>query len=238
MAKSLFGRYIKYLGENVDFELENMVFKSLPRGNNLVYLDVGCFDGSKTIKRAGKIGTKRIIGIDVLPSIVKGARKKGIKMVTCDLNKKWPLGSSSVDCITATEVVEHLVDIDNFFSEARRVLKPGGRLIITTDNLAGYQNIFALLIGNQPYTGPYLSKVYPIGHRPNAEFYKVSYFREMNPHLNVMTSKALEQLLTFYKFKIVVVKGAGFYPFPKPVSSVFSQIDKRHAAHIFMVGEK
>lgn len=233
MSSNFFGDYIKFLGESVDSDLEDMVLESLPSGKNISYLDVGCYDGTKTLVRANKIGTKKIIGIDVLAGSTKIARKKGLKVIFCDLNKKWPLRNKSVDCITATEVIEHLVDEDNFFSEVKRVLSPGGRIIITTDNLAGYHNIFALIVGNQPYSGPYISKVYPIGHRPHAKFYKPSLKERMNPHLNVMTARALRQLLTFYGFKIIKQGGAGMYPLPPFIAKLTSKLDKNHASHMF-----
>ena len=142
---SNFGKYIEYLGRCVDNDLEKMVLKFLPKGKNIKYLDIGCFDGVKTLKRAGYIGTKYISGIDLPTPGAKMAEKNGVKVIYSDLDKKWPLADKSVDCITATEVIEHSVDVDNFLSEIKRILKPNGRLIITTDNLAGYHNIFALI---------------------------------------------------------------------------------------------
>lgn len=235
---SLFGNYIKYLGNKVDQDIEDKVSKYLPKGKNKVYLDCGCDDGTKTLSRGKTIGTKHIIGLETEPTRAKRAAKNGVKVKVADLNKIWPIESGRVDCITATEVVEHLIDEDNFFAEAYRVLRKKGRIIISTDNLSAYHNIFALIVGNQPYTGPYLSKVYPIGHRPHAKFYQGNMNKTMYPHLNVMTSRALDQLLTFYGFKVRKMLGAGFYPFPPPLSELLSMIDKRHASHCIAIAEK
>ena len=43
-----------------------------------------------------------------------------------------PLRTGSVDAITCLQVVEHLWDLRGFLRESRRVLRPGGELIITT----------------------------------------------------------------------------------------------------------
>ena len=132
--------------------------------------------------------------------------------------------------------MEHLSDLDNFFSESKRILKPGGKIIISTENLAGYHNIFALLMGDQPYTGPYLSKAFPVGHKPCSKFYQgknIAY-----PHLNVMTTKALRQLLSRYGFKVKGISGIGFYPLPPFLASLLASFDKYHASYCVVVAEK
>lgn len=48
-------------------------------------------------------------------------------------------------------VIEHLFDTDNFVSESFRILKPGGYTIVSTVNLASWHNIFALILGYQPF---------------------------------------------------------------------------------------
>lgn len=231
MSNSLLGNYLQYLGDSVDKRLEEILLDLLPRSEKISYLDVGCYDGKKTLERAKKIGTNKIIGVD-LPTIgATKALKRGVKVIFGDLDEKWPIRSNSVDCITATEVIEHLVDVDNFFKEIKRILKPGGKVIITTDNLASYHNILALLLGNQPYTGPFLSKKYPIGHRPNAKYYSNKAYSQMRPHLNVMTAKALKQLLTFYGFSILKQDGAGMYPLPPFVARITASVFRNHASH-------
>lgn len=43
-----------------------------------------------------------------------------------------PLRTRSVDAITCLQVVEHLWDLRGFLRECRRVLRPGGELVVTT----------------------------------------------------------------------------------------------------------
>ena len=52
------------------------------------------------------------------------------------------------DVIVASEIMEHILDLDRFFSEIKRVLKKDGKLIITTPNMCRTFNIFALIYGN------------------------------------------------------------------------------------------
>lgn len=232
----IFSSYINYLGKKAELRIENALLSFLPKGKNITYLDCGCDDGEKTITRAKKIGTKKILGFENIPERVRLARKKGVKVYTCDLNKKWPLKDLSIDYITATEVIEHLIDLDNFFAESKRVLRKGGKIIISTENLAAYHNIIALIIGNQPYTGPYLSKLYSIGHRPCGKYYQKEL--PMDPHINVMTAKALKQLLAAYGFKLEGMSPIGFYPFPPPFFKLLAQIDKNHASYVVVKASK
>lgn len=232
---STLSRYINYLGEKNEELIEQLVLESLPKGEKLVYLDLGCGDGAKTIVRASYIGTGDVTGIENDKNLLSAAKNGGIKTCRVDINLPWPIDDFSVDCITATEVVEHLSDLDNFFSESRRVLKPGGRIIISTENLAGYHNILALLMGNQPYTGPYLSKFFPVGHRPCSKFYQGK--STAYPHLNVMTTKALRQLLGKYGFNVKKISGIGFYPLLPFLAKILAGFDKYHASYCVMVAE-
>ena len=45
-----------------------------------------------------------------------------------------PVGDASVDVVVSAQTVEHLWDQDAFVAECARVLRPGGRLLVTTPN--------------------------------------------------------------------------------------------------------
>lgn len=52
------------------------------------------------------------------------------------------------DVVLATEIIEHILDLDKFHSEINRVLKDDGKLIITTPNVARPFNIISLIAGS------------------------------------------------------------------------------------------
>ena len=73
-----------------------------------------------------------------------------IKTIQCDLNEGFPVEAASFDVVTAGEIIEHVIDESAFLQECRRVLKPGGRLIVTTPNLSFLANRFLVLFGRMP----------------------------------------------------------------------------------------
>jgi 2-polyprenyl-3-methyl-5-hydroxy-6-metoxy-1,4-benzoquinol methylase len=52
--------------------------------------------------------------------------------------------------VFAGEIIEHLVDTRRFLDELHRVLRPGGIAVITTPNLASFENRVRLLFGVYP----------------------------------------------------------------------------------------
>jgi SAM-dependent methyltransferase len=53
----------------------------------------------------------------------------------------WPLEDASVDLVLSTEVLEHVLDPAAFLAEARRVLRPGARLLLTVPFAARWHYI-------------------------------------------------------------------------------------------------
>ena len=268
---NLFSRYIEFLGRRTESEIEMAVASFLPRNSKIKFLDCGSDNGIKTINRANIIGTSHVWGIERVKERVKLARKNNLKVYTTNLNRVFLFENDSINCITATEVIEHLRDVDNFLSECKRVLKKDGSVIISTENLAGWQNVFSLILGNQPYTGPYLSKFFSVVDRPSGKFYNCSrkitllsvnelncfelaegvaedtmglpmvvhkHSLPMDPHLNVMTRKALVRLLKMYGFSRIESVGIGFLPLPYPLSWVMSYVDKNHASYVVVKAVK
>jgi len=71
---------------------------------------------------------------------------------------------ASFDVVHANPVIEHVFDLDRFVSEIKRVLAPGGRAIICTENLASWHNVAALFLGFQPFSTTNISETRPIGN--------------------------------------------------------------------------
>ena len=80
---------------------------------------------------------------------INEAKKKGIKCIFQDLEKRWKLNSEMFDFVVLADVLEHLFNYDFVIKEAKRVLKKGGTIIITTPNLASLRNRIKLFMGKQ-----------------------------------------------------------------------------------------
>jgi 2-polyprenyl-3-methyl-5-hydroxy-6-metoxy-1,4-benzoquinol methylase len=61
-----------------------------------------------------------------------------------------PFEDARFAAVFAGEIIEHLVDTRRFLEELHRVLRPGGLLVVTTPNLASFENRIRLLFGVYP----------------------------------------------------------------------------------------
>ena len=62
-----------------------------------------------------------------------------------------PLEQGSVEFVYALEIVEHLISPTHLFSEAFRICKPGGHMVVATPNITRIGNVFKLLSGRSNY---------------------------------------------------------------------------------------
>lgn len=71
-----------------------------------------------------------VVATDIAPGMVEVTKKHGIEAHVCDA-EKLPFGNASFDTVLAAEVLFYLDNPDNFLAEAHRVLRPGGRLLLS-----------------------------------------------------------------------------------------------------------
>lgn len=113
-------------------------------------LDVGCTDGfmSMLFKDMGLY----TIGVDASKSAIASAQGRCDEAYVANLDgQPLPLEDGRVDLIWAGEIIEHLFSTENFLRELLRVSVPGGRLILSTPNLASWINRIVLPMGLQPF---------------------------------------------------------------------------------------
>jgi SAM-dependent methyltransferase len=78
----------------------------------------------------------------------------GDHFVYADLSRTLPWPSSSFDAIVSTEGIEHLENRFEFLREAHRVLKPEGRLLLTTPNIASLRSRVRFLFSSFYHKDP------------------------------------------------------------------------------------
>jgi malonyl-CoA O-methyltransferase len=99
----------------------------------LAVLDLGCGTGRHALwlAAAGAIVT----AVDFSEGMLAEAKKKpgadGVRWLVHDLHQRLPFADGAFDLVVSGLVLEHLREINGFFAEARRVLKPGGRAVIS-----------------------------------------------------------------------------------------------------------
>jgi SAM-dependent methyltransferase len=81
-----------------------------------------------------------------------GARAACRGLAQTDVRGGLPFRDASFGLVVASEVIEHLGDGGPFLRECRRVLRPGGILLLTTPNLWDVRRLVKPLVG-QPWSG-------------------------------------------------------------------------------------
>ncbi|MDQ8701197.1 class I SAM-dependent methyltransferase [Streptomyces sp. LHD-70] len=175
-----------------------------------VVLDVGCGDGTAARTAAPLLAGHRVIGVDWSQDALRRARTHLSDVVRGELTDGGlPLASGSADAVLFSEVVEHLVDPDSAMDELRRVLRPGGHLMLSTPNLAAWYNRALLLAGVQPVFSEVSLR--GIHGRPGTE---------VVGHLRLYTARALREFLTASGFRVVRMAGAPFHGVPRPLRAL------------------
>lgn len=95
----------------------------------IAILDMGCGDCC-TLDFLAALGFTNLHGIDLHLKAAPVSRP--YQLFEGDL-MRTPFANASYDVLTSISVIEHGVDLNAFFREAGRLLKPGGLLFVTTD---------------------------------------------------------------------------------------------------------
>ena len=199
-------------------------------------LDLGCDDGAVMLERVkDKIETPLIYGLDVSKQKVALAKKRGIKAEVANLEHPFPYANNSFDLVTANQIIEHLVNVDGFLQNIHRVLKPGGYLILSTENLSSWHNIAALLLGWQAFS-QHLSREKNVGNP--LRFFNYSKSRSEDLHVRIFTPRGLREIVEVHRLVVERTFSAGYYPFLPPASRLFSAIDRTHSVYIGVKARK
>ena len=153
-------------------------------------LDVGCGEGwfASELARAGA----RVVGIDVACEPLRRARERdpGLDLRLTDAGGPWPVEDASCDAVWAGETLEHIADTAGWLSEARRVLAPGGRLLLSTP-AHGRLRVLWLACSRRAFD---------------------AHFDPLADHLRFYTRSGLTRLLGEFGFQEVSVRAAAGPP--------------------------
>jgi len=148
-------------------------------------LDLGCGAGQFTTLLADT--GAQAVGADVAEAALARARavdpRLDLRLVPVD--GPLPLEDNAFDLVWSSEVIEHVADTARWLSEVRRVLAPGGRLLLTTP---AHGRLQVALGGIERMSDP------------------------LGDHLHLYTRRSLQGLLKQFGFDQVSVRPAGGAP--------------------------
>ncbi|NLD98321.1 MAG: class I SAM-dependent methyltransferase [Fibrobacter sp.] len=183
------------------------------RDEPVTILDIGCGKGDDLINVRNAISSQcKLYGIESYEEYQNECKKKGIETASVNIERDvFPFETAFFDIVIINQVLEHTKDIFFILSEISRILKPDGVLIVGVPNLATWHDRLILLLGQQP-----------------------SGIKVPGPHVRGYTIPGLTRFLTLDGyFKIVSIKGSGFYPFPIPVACLLARMFPSLATSIF-----
>lgn len=120
----------------VAWPIESAVLDRHAIGDARSILDLACGPGAVTRRIASKVPNARVVGVDLNPLLLDRAerdrRRDGddrVRFVEADC-RRLPFADDTFDFVYARFLFQHLADPADALLEARRVLRPGGRLLI------------------------------------------------------------------------------------------------------------
>lgn len=108
-------------------------------------LDLGC--GECVFAAALLAAGANVTAADVAREPLRRAREAhpGLETVLLESESEWDLPDAAFDVVWAGEVIEHVADTAGWLSELRRVLRSGGRLLLSTPSLGAPQLLAAAI---------------------------------------------------------------------------------------------
>lgn len=126
-------------------EIEALASRDIP--DEGLGLDLGCGDGILTNILLERIGSRRLIGIDLDPLETQAAKRFPFyeRIHTCSADA-IPELDASVDFVISNSVLEHIPPLAGTISEVGRLLRPGGRFFFTVPGPGFHANLAGSLL--------------------------------------------------------------------------------------------
>jgi 2-polyprenyl-3-methyl-5-hydroxy-6-metoxy-1,4-benzoquinol methylase len=180
-------------------------------------LDVGCGDGILLSMISDDIEKH---AVDVLEHFSENSGC--VRYLKHDVSRGIPYPDETFDVVHSSELIEHLIDTEFFLRECRRVLKIGGKLVISTPNLHYWRNIVEWIRGNQ--------------------FFFVDYHAVQEGHVRYFCPKTLSTLAHGARFRNIRTKTIGDWGsgnvFLKIVARLFQAFSTTKNLILFLVATK
>ncbi|MBH1937743.1 methyltransferase domain-containing protein [Streptomyces sp. AV19] len=117
------------------------VLDAVAPGEGLSALEVGCGRGTGCAVALEEYGFARVTGMDIHPQQLERARRAHSGLLAGPDERlrfvrgaaeRMPFGDAGFDRVYSVEAAQHFRDLDAFARETARVLRPGGRAVVTS----------------------------------------------------------------------------------------------------------
>ena len=163
----------------------------------------------------------RIIGVDLHPDrYANVAQRESLDLRRCDIEKEpLPVDDESVDVVVFNEVFEHL-RINPIFTveQMLRVLKPDGRLLMSTPNLRSANGLVNFLLRDRAYSclpGVYeqYDKLRTLGHMGHVREYTATEVVEFLKHVGFRVEEVVFRgTFPSWRKRLIASVNASFRP--------------------------
>jgi len=114
------------------------ILNQIPLQSTMVAADFGCGAGGWTIPLAKKLEDGQVFAVDIQEEPLSALKSraeiqgvKNIKEITADVERQIPeIPDLSCDLVLITDLLFEVDDKKGVFEEAKRVLKPGGKVLV------------------------------------------------------------------------------------------------------------
>lgn len=175
----------------------------IPREKNIAILDYGCGRGEAIYEMQKVSPYARYMGIDVSNYAIEAAQQRipsGTFLSVSD-GERFLLDDNSIDFVFSSEVIEHVYDTEHAASELARVLKKGGKMLITTPFHGFIKNLFITTFAFDRHFDP------------------------TGGHVRFFTKRSLESLLERHGFRVLECDYFGrFYPLSHSIVMVAEKV--------------
>lgn len=125
--------YAEHYGE---YATNRVAVDRLELAPDATVLDIGCGTGAALRHAAGRVTRGRLIGVDPVPRMLEIARERA-EGVAIEFHEgsaaRLPVDDAQCDVVLALDSLDHWSDVAVGLAEVRRVLAPGGRLVLVKD---------------------------------------------------------------------------------------------------------
>lgn len=147
----------------------------------------------RVVSRYPSNGSKvEVICNDVSPTCLKTLRESGLMTVSFDIDSpetSYPFPDNTFDAVISLATIEHLVHIEHFLKEIRRILKPDGFLYVSAPNYSGLPYLLPFILTGKTFHDP-------MDQRGRYEF---------NAHIKYFTYRTLSEVVSAQGYMLEAV---------------------------------